>query len=78
MNQCFQEYAISLTTEQCHKLIVEAYSDIGGMELAKALLANNSDQPPLQNNGPGQSQKLIPWCVCWKCQMTDTAEYKCC
>ena len=67
-----------LTIKQCHKLVTEAYSDIGGIELAKALLANNSDQPPLQYNGPGQSQNLTPWCVCRKCCVMDTAENKCC
>ena len=49
------------------------------MELAKALLANNSNEPPPQNNGPGQSQNPIPWCVCRKCQVMATAEEnKCC
>ena len=47
--------------------------------MAKALLANNSDQLPLQNNGPSQSQNLTPWCVCRKCHVMDSAEEnKCC
>ena len=63
--------------EECHKLIVEAYGNIGGIELAKDLLANNSaDQSPPQDNGP---QNLTPWCVCRKCCLMDTAEEnKCC
>ena len=56
-----------------HKLIVEAYSHNGGLELAKALLS--TEPPP-----PDQSENMaIPWCICRKCRpMSTDAEKKCC
>ena len=63
----------TLSNEQCHRLIVEAYSHNGGLELAKALL---SAEPPPPNQ---PENSAIPWCICGKCRtMTTDAEKKCC
>ena len=57
--------------DQCHKLIMEAYIQVGGISLAKALLEGSS-QPP-----PGASNNL-PWCVCGKCRNMPTPEENVC
>ena len=44
----FQEYLETLTTSQCHQLIVEAYSHMGGISLARALLNESGNDPDPQ------------------------------
>lgn len=41
-----KEYVEALMTSQCHKLIVEAYSHVGGIPLARALLQCGTDNDP--------------------------------
>jgi len=56
-----QEFVEGLNTEECHKLIIEAYGCNGGLQMAKAFLhsGNPVPQPQRQN---------LPWCICamWK------------
>ena len=51
--------------EQCHRLVIEAYSNVGGLELAEAITNN---QPPEMPQSGGQSNDLN-WCE---------VENKCC
>ena len=60
-----------MTVEQYHKLVVEAYSHNGGVELAKALIQ--------QQPGPPPQDTSIPWCICRKCRnMDQPIKRKCC
>ena len=58
-----QEYISTITVEDCHKLIIEAYSHVGGVELAKSLVQHPPSPPPPNQN--------VPWCTCRKCRSMD-------
>ena len=61
-----------LTSDQCHQLIISAYSNNGGLQMAKAVL---DLQTPFPDTGP----QAIPWCICGKCRdMHNTIENVCC
>ena len=61
-----------LTKEQCCNLIVAAYSNHGGLQLAKTILAN-PDPPPAQPNNQ------LGWCTCGKCRAMELPiENVCC
>ena len=55
-----------LTKEQCCNLIVAAYSNHGGLELAKTILANPGPDPP-----PVPSSNQLGWCTCGKCRVME-------
>ena len=57
--------------DQCHKLIMEAYIQVGGLSMAKALLEGPSQPPPDVSNN-------LPWCVCGKCRNMPTPEENVC
>ena len=57
--------------EQCHKLIFEAYSQIGGMNCAKALIEGGRNEPPLEDNN-------LPWCKCRRCRAIPTPQENVC
>ena len=67
-----KEFLRDLTLEQCYELVVEAYSNTGGLEMGRAVLSitNNSDPPQNADNR---------WCICDKCRdMGNPVENKCC
>jgi len=70
---CFmKEFLMGITLEQCHQLVIEAYSNTGGLEMAKAILTVD----PSSNNQPPQG---CNWCICGRCRVMPTAiENKCC
>ena len=62
-----------MNTEQCHKLIIQAYGCNGGLELAKALLQAGT---PGEEN---QNSNSVPWCICGNCRnMDQPIENVCC
>ena len=65
-----QEYLETLNMSQCHQLIVEAYSHMGGISLARALLNESGNDPDPQNN--------LPWCICAKCSSMPLLEENVC
>ena len=66
---------MSMSTEQCHQVIVDVFSDRSGVELLKAIAEGGSHDSP---NPQGQGQQL-PWCICQKCRMmTLPEENRCC
>ena len=58
---------------QCHKLILEAYCQPVGVEVAKALVGGSGDiKPPPPSGAPD-------WCICGKCHdMEASSENVCC
>ena len=67
-----QAFVSNLTREQCCELIIAAYSNKGGIQLAKSLV---SSQAPLQE--PPSNQ--LNWCICRKCHPMKLAmENVCC
>ena len=43
-----KEFLRDLTLEQCYELVVEAYSNTGGLEMARAVLSNTNNSDPLK------------------------------
>ena len=66
----YQEFIVGLQLEELQKLVTAAYSNEGGVELARALLQD----PPQDPRG----DEALPWCICYKCQPMDTAEENVC
>ena len=66
----FQEYLETITTSQCHQLLVEAYSHMGGISLARALLKESGNDPDPQSN--------LPWCICARCRSMPLPEENVC
>ena len=65
----------NLEMNECKKLIVAAYENVGGLELARAILAPPEPDPPQGSN----SNSGPHWCVCSKCRlMPHPAENVCC
>lgn len=60
----------TLTMEQCHKLILEAYCQVGGVSFAKALIEGGPNEPPGDNN--------LPWCICGRCRAMPTPQENVC
>ena len=61
----------TLSMDQCCKLIMEAYIQVGGISLVKALLEGPSESPGANNN--------LSWCVCGRCRnMATPDENVCC
>lgn len=55
-------FAVNLDMDQCHKLIMEAYCQPGGVAVAKALVAGSRNvQPPPPGDTPN-------WCFFGKCR----------
>ena len=50
---------------ECKQLIVAAYENVGGLELARAILAPPEPDPPQGSNSNGGPH----WCVCSKCRL---------
>ena len=67
----------TLSVNQCHKLIIEAYARAGGIESARAIIEMPDDEP---SDEPKQSNNSTPsWCICGKCRlMPSPDENKCC
>ena len=66
----------SLTTEQCHQVIVDVFSDRGGVELLKALAKGDYGSP---NPHPNSQEPNLPWCKCQRYRMMALPEEnRCC
>lgn len=62
-----------MTTQQCQQVIVDVFSDRGGVELLKAIAEGDSN-PPNPPQGPS-----LPWCKCRMCRMMPLPEKnRCC
>ena len=71
-----QTYVSSLSGENCCKLIVAAYNSKGGVQLAKALIGGDPNNP---QSPPPPSNNDLPWCKCGKClPMPLPVENLCC
>ncbi|XP_065914330.1 P2X purinoceptor 7-like [Dysidea avara] len=71
--QQLEEFVTDLDSSECKKLIVAAYENVGGLELAKALLSPPIPDPP---QGPSNAPH---WCKCGKCRsMPQPSENVCC
>ena len=68
-----QVFVSTLTPAQCNQLIIQAYSNTGGIELAKSVLSMGIQDPmPNPQNKP-------TWCICTKCRnMDQMIENVCC
>jgi len=65
-----QAFVSTLTPAQCNQLIIQAYSNSGGFELAKSV----GIQYPMPN-----PQNKLTWCICTKCHnMDQMVENICC
>ena len=65
----------NLEMNECKKLIIAAYENVGGLELARAIFAPPEPDPPQGSNSNGDPH----WCVCSKCRlMPHPAENVCC
>ena len=53
----------TLSPDQWHKLIVEAYNRAGGIEMAKAII----EMPPGDDQPQPPSDGAPSWCTCGKC-----------
>lgn len=74
-----QAYISTLTPEQCHQLIVEAYVQTGGISLAKALIEGASNGGEGPSEPPAGNSNTLPWCKCGRCRpMPTPAENVCC
>ena len=70
-----KEFLSSLTEEQQDQLLVEAYGNTGGVQLAQSILSITTDIP----HGDNQEGNNQPWCICNKClNMGTPIENKCC
>ena len=66
---------MTLSTSQCHKLILEAYNKAGWIESARAIVEVLEHEP---NNSEPLSYGVSSWCVCGKCRpMPSPDEQKC-
>jgi len=71
---CLQSFVTTLSVSQCHKLIVEAYNQPGGVQIAKARVdgSDQQQQPPQPPDKPN-------WCICGRCRdMGESRENICC
>ena len=67
-----QEFVEKLTPEQCQKVIINIFTDRGGVEMLRSI-----SEEPEQPNDPQSSG--LPWCVCAKCRLMPLAiENVCC
>ena len=60
-----------MTTEQCHQVIVDVFSDRGGVKLLKALAEGD-------HGSPNPQEPNLPWCKCQRCRMMALPEENCC
>ena len=65
------EYVSTLNLDQCHKLIIEAYGQVGGLHLAKALVEGGPSEPSGGSNN-------LPWCLCGRCRVMPTPQENVC
>jgi len=73
-NMCLQSFVATLSVSQCHKLVVEAYDQPGGVQIAKARVDGNDQQqqPPQPPDKPNR-------CICGRCRvMGESWENICC
>lgn len=61
---------MTLTLEQCHKSILEAYGQVGGLNFAKVLIDQGPYELPSNSN--------LPWCICGRCRIMPTSQENVC
>lgn len=68
--QFLQEFASTLSAEQCRQIIVEAFTNRGGIELVMSIMLPQHPDSP---------EPALPWCQCRKCHvMPPPCENVCC
>lgn len=67
-----------MTTDECHKLILEAYCQPGGIRLARALVHCDGTGDDMPSDPPNNGNSLS-WCICGRCRnMEHPNENVCC
>jgi len=63
---CTKEFISTLSSDECHKLIMEAYNRAGGIEMAKSIIEmppeNPQPQPPRMVYQAGASVEGVDQC----------------
>ena len=71
-----QGFIENLTTEQCHHITYQVFSNRGGIELVQLFLVDDTQE---QQQPPYNNPRGLSWCICRKCQaMPLSVENVCC
>ena len=62
-----------MSLDQCHKLIIEAYAQVGGLHLAKALVTVEGGP-----SEPSGGSNNLSWCLCGRCRVMPTPQENLC